>query len=164
MELIKRWLKEATGVETEVEHPTDGQFGDYATNVAMMLAKKTEKNPREVAGEIKEKLEKIIDESVVEKVEVAGAGFINFYLKKEYLVSMVEKINYEIEFKKELGKYGQGKTVVVDYSSPNIAKPFGIGHLRSTNIGQAIYNIYKILGWKCIGDNHLGDWGTQFGK
>src|SRR4030043_199223 len=110
MELIKRWLKEATGVETELEHPTDGQFGDYATNVAMMLAKKTGKNPREVA----------------------------------------------------VGR--KGKTVVIDYSSPNIAKPFGIGHLRSTNIGQAIYNIYKILGWKCIGDNHLGDWGTQFGK
>ena len=68
---------------------------------------------------------------------------------------------------KEGDKYGTGKekkTMVIDYSSPNIAKPFGIGHLRSTIIGQAIYNIYKFLGWKCIGDNHLGDWGTQYGK
>ena len=54
--------------------------------------------------------------------------------------------------------------MVIDYSAPNIAKPFGIGHLRSTNIGQALYNIYQTLGWTCIGDNHLGDWGTQFGK
>jgi len=63
-----------------------------------------------------------------------------------------------------LSEYGKSKTMVIDYSAPNIAKQFGIGHLRSTDIGQAIYNLYQILGWNCIGDNHLGDWGTQFGK
>jgi len=95
---------------------------------------------------------------------VAGPGFINFYLKPEFLTKETENINYEIEFRNKLNEYGNGKTMVIDYSAPNIAKPFGIGHLRSTNIGQAIYNIYKILGWNCIGDNHIGDWGTQYGK
>jgi len=100
---------------------------------------------------------------IVSKIEVAGPGFINFFLKKEFFIEELKRIL------KEKNKYGsiiigKGKTVVIDYSSPNIAKPFGIGHLRSTIIGQALYNIYKFLGFKCIGDNHLGDWGTQFGK
>jgi len=164
-EIVKK-LKVVTGLENvRLEHPTDERFGDYSTNIAMVVAKSNKKNPVEVAKEIKNKLDEIIDKTdTVEKIEVAGGGFLNFYLKKEYLVKQAEKINYEIEFRNDLEKYGHGKTVVIDYSAPNIAKPFGIGHLRSTDIGQALYNIYKILGWKCIGDNHLGDWGTQFGK
>lgn len=147
--------------EIKIEHPTDVNFGDYSTNIAMVLAKLEKKNPRELAEEIKNN---ILNNDFLEKVEVAGAGFINFYLKAEFLIKEAEVINYENEFREKMNKYGLGKTMVIDYSAPNIAKPFGIGHLRSTNIGQAIYNIYKILGWTCIGDNHIGDWGTQYGK
>ena len=89
---------------------------------------------------------------------------IILFSRPEYLIKEAEPINYEIEFRNKLSGYGRNKTMVIDYSAPNIAKPFGIGHLRSTDIGQAIYNIYKILGWNCIGDNHIGDWGTQYGK
>ena len=146
--------------EIKIEHPADINFGDYSTNIAMILAKQSGTNPRELAEKIKSQ----ISDQMIEKVEVAGAGFINFYLKAEYLIKEAEAINYEIEFRNKLSENGSGKTMVIDYSAPNIAKPFGIGHLRSTNIGQAIYNIYKILGWNCIGDNHIGDWGTQYGK
>lgn len=154
--MIKKYLLEATGKDAMVERPTNNAFGDYTTNVAMILARELKKSPIEIAKEIKEKLEKIVDKNIVDKIEVAGNGYINFYLKAEYLVKKIEGGIRE--------QPGKGKTMVIDYSAPNIAKPFGIGHLRSTNIGQAVYNIYQALGWKCIGDNHLGDWGTQFGK
>lgn len=151
---IKEALKQV-GFEAEVTRTTNENFGDYTTNVAMTLAKELKKSPIEIANEIKGKLDVVVDKNIIEKVEVAG-GYINFYLKPEYLIESLEK--------QEIPQTGVGKTMVIDYSAPNIAKPFGIGHLRSTNIGQAIYNIYQTLGWKCIGDNHLGDWGTQFGK
>ena len=144
-----------------LEHPAEPKFGDYSTNIALTLARQESKNPREMAELI---VSGIDDKDLIEKIEVAGPGFINFYLDKNWLLKEAEKFNYSIELQNHLSQYGQGKTMVIDYSAPNIAKPFGIGHLRSTNIGQAIYNTYKILGWKCIGDNHLGDWGTQFGK
>ena len=160
IETIKSFDVEVGEKEIKIEHPADINFGDYSTNIAMILAKKEKTNPRELAENISKK----IKNEFIEKTEVAGAGFINFYLKAEYLINEAETINYEIEFKNKLSEYGKDKTVVIDYSAPNIAKPFGIGHLRSTNIGQAIYNIYKILGWNCIGDNHIGDWGTQYGK
>ncbi|MDD3002986.1 MAG: arginine--tRNA ligase [Candidatus Shapirobacteria bacterium] len=147
--------------EIKIEHPADVSFGDYSTNIAMILAKQEKINPKELAQKIVNSIDK---SDFVEKVGVAGAGFINFYLKSEFLIKEAEKINYESIFKNELSENGKGKTMVIDYSAPNIAKPFGIGHLRSTNIGQAIYNIYKILGWNCVGDNHIGDWGTQYGK
>jgi arginyl-tRNA synthetase len=149
--------------DIKIEHPGDVTFGDYSTNVAMVLGKEEEKNPKELANLICQSI-RLSNNQFVEKIEVAGAGFINFYLKPEFLIKEAEVINYDIEFRKNLSSYGVGKTMVIDYSSPNIAKPFGIGHLRSTNIGQSIYNIYKILGWNCIGDNHIGDWGTQYGK
>ena len=167
-EEIKKIISQVSNIsleQLEVEHPADIKHGDYSSNIAMVLAKEKKKNPREVAEEIKEKIEGLEkSKNLIKKIEVAGPGFINFYLKEELLIKEAEKINYEIEYRNELNKSGQGKIMVIDYSAPNIAKPFGIGHLRSTNIGQAIYNLYKILGWTCIGDNHIGDWGTQFGK
>lgn len=147
--------------DIKIEHPADISFGDYSTNIAMVLANKKNSNPRELAEEIKNNIKK---NDFIEKIEVAGAGFINFYLSPKYLINQAEVINYENEFRNKMNEYGSDKTMVIDYSAPNIAKPFGIGHLRSTDIGQAIYNIYKILGWNCIGDNHIGDWGTQYGK
>lgn len=153
--------------EIRIEHPGESQFGDYSTNLALVIAKKLKKSPRELAEEISDEINNYLLKNkidLIKKVEVAGAGFINFYLEPKYLIKEAEIINYEIEFRKRLEKNFTGKTMVIDYSSPNIAKPFGIGHLRSTNIGQSIYNIYKMLGWKCIGDNYIGDWGTQYGK
>ncbi|MDD2482885.1 MAG: arginine--tRNA ligase [Candidatus Shapirobacteria bacterium] len=149
--------------DIKIEHPAAVNFGDYSTNIAMILAKKDKINPRELANSVCQSI-RLSNNQLLEKVEVAGAGFINFYLKPEFLIKEAEEINYEIEFRNKLSENGNGKIMVIDYSAPNIAKPFGIGHLRSTDIGQAIYNIYKILGWNCIGDNHIGDWGTQYGK
>ena len=139
-----------------VEHPGEESHGDYASNVAMILGG----NPREKAGEMKivfEKDKKLME--VIEKIEIAGQGFINFWLKKEYLVGEMLGVN------KDYGKgdWGKGKRILVDYSAPNIAKDFSVGHLRSTIIGQSIRNLYEFSGWKSVGDNHLGDWGTQFG-
>lgn len=149
--------------EIKLEHPANINFGDYSTNIALVLSRDIKKNPIDLANLVCQTINSS-DCQFIEKVEVAGAGFINFYLKPEYLISQAEIINYENEFRNKMNEYGSGKTMIIDYSAPNIAKPFGIGHLRSTDIGQAIYNIYKILGWNCIGDNHIGDWGTQFGK
>lgn len=148
-----------------LSHPPDATFGHISSNIAMIQAKKLKKNPMDIATNIKKKLDKDINlKDVIEKIKIAKPGFINFYLKKDFLIKQAESLNYQTSFKKKLRRHAHGKTMVIDYSAPNIAKPFGIGHLRSTNIGQAIYNLYRSLGWNCIGDNHLGDWGTQFGK
>ncbi|MCX6759051.1 MAG: arginine--tRNA ligase [Candidatus Nealsonbacteria bacterium] len=148
--------------EIKIEHPEEKVHGDYSTNVAMVIAKLVRKNPIEIAKLINWKLE-IGNWKFLNKIEAVEPGFINFFLSNSVLTKELKIILKEKE-KYGSSKVGKGKTVIIDYSSPNIAKPFGIGHLRSTIIGQALYNIYKFLGWKCIGDNHLGDWGTQFGK
>ncbi len=148
--------------EIKIEHPEEEIHGDYATNVAMVIAKIVKKNPMEIAEKIKSNV-KCQMSNVFEKIEVAKPGFINFFLRKEFFIEGLKQILKE-KNKYGSGKTGEGKTMLIDYSSPNIAKSFGIGHLRSTIIGQAIYNIYKFSGFKCIGDNHIGDWGTQFGK
>lgn len=138
-------LAEVTGVDNpQVEFAQREEFGDYSSNVTLV----NKLSPEEVVA----KLNKMPD--LPARAEVK-AGFINFWLKKEVLINSLKQI--------DIPKIGKGKTVVIDYSSPNIAKAFGIGHLRSTIIGQALYNLYKTLGYRVIGDNHLGDWGTQFG-
>lgn len=158
-------LKKATGAgEIELEFAQDPEYGDYTTNIALVSSKEKRLNPRELAESIKKDInEKYNLKNVIEKIEVAGPGFINFWLNRDVLLDNLIHIETE---KEEFGKSGEGdgKTVIIDYSSPNIAKPFGIGHLRSTIIGAALYNLYKTLGYTVIGDNHLGDWGTQFGK
>ncbi len=147
---------------TYIETPKDTKNGDYAFP-CFCLAKELKKAPPVIANEIKEKIEQDIEQiEEIEKVEISG-GYLNFYINKETLVT--EVLN-EIAKNEEYGKsnIGKGKNIVIDYSAPNIAKPFHIGHLRSTVIGAALYNIYKILGYNVIGINHLGDYGTQFGK
>jgi len=135
-----------------IETPKDTKNGDYAFP-CFRLAKELRKAPPVIANEIKEKIE-LTDE--IEKVEVAG-GYLNFFINKsELAVEVLKEIS-----KSELGKE---KNIVIDYSAPNIAKQFHIGHLRSTVIGGALYNIYKYLGYNVTGVNHLGDYGTQFGK
>jgi arginyl-tRNA synthetase len=164
LEATKKAGFELGDKEIKLEHSDNVDFGDYSTSIAMVLAKELKNNPHEVAESLVNQIVSLSDNQLIKKVEIAGAGFINFYLMPEIMIEEAEVINYDVEFRNKLSGYGNGKTVVIDYSAPNIAKPFGIGHLRSTDIGQSIYNLYKILGWNCIGDNHIGDWGTQYGK
>ncbi len=146
--------------EIVVEYPKQRIHGHYATNVALIIAKKVKKKPIEIANYLKSELE---NNYLFEKIEIVEPGFINFFISEKALLDGLRRILKE---KEKYGKsdVGKSKTIIIDYSSPNIAKPFSVGHLRSTIIGQAIYNLYKLLGFKVIGDNHLGDWGTQFGK
>ncbi len=161
-EEIAKQISKATNIskqelETYVEIPKDKNNGDYAFP-CFRLAKELKKAPPVIANEIREKL--ILDENIIDKVEVVG-GYLNFYINKKLLAKEVIKAVNEEFGKSDIGK---GKNIVIDYSAPNIAKPFHIGHLRSTVIGAALYNIYKMLGYNVIGINHLGDYGTQFGK
>ncbi len=149
-------LEEVLGV---VEIPGNKAMGDFAFP-CFRLAKVFRKAPPMIAQEVAEKLDKPV---FIENIQVVGA-YINFFVKKGvYAQEILSKVLVE---KENYGKsnIGEGKTIVIDYSSPNIAKPFHVGHLRSTVIGNAIYKIYEKLGYKCVGVNHLGDWGTQFGK
>ena len=142
-----------------IEVPKDSENGDYAFP-CFKLAKELRKSPMMIAEEIKNRI--VLDNSIIEKVEVVS-GYLNFFVNKNKLAEVVIK---EVEQNREYGKsnIGRGKNVVIDYSAPNIAKPFHIGHLRSTVIGGALYKIYNYLGYNTIGVNHLGDYGTQFGK
>ena len=146
-------------LKSYLETPKDIKNGDYAFP-CFRLAKELRKAPSMIASEIKEKIE--MDENIIEKVELAG-GYLNFFVNKDLLIKEILK---EVDKNENYGegKIGNGKNIVIDYSAPNIAKPFHIGHLRSTVIGAALYNIYKYLGYNTIGINHLGDYGTQFGK
>ena len=149
------------GVYFDVLIPPDTKMGDYSTNIAFILAKKDGKKPVDVANEIKEKLESKEMNSVC-TVEVASNGFLNFYLKHEFLQKQLAEISKDESYGSS--KEGKGKKVIVEYSSPNIAKPMHIGHLRSTIIGDALANVYERLGYEVIRWNYIGDWGTQFGK
>ena len=148
----------AKELEGYIETPKDSKNGDYAFP-CFRLAKELRKAPPAIASEIKEKIEPVEE---IEKVEVAG-GYLNFFINKS---TLAEEVLGEISKTEQYGKskVGEGKNIVIDYSAPNIAKPFHIGHLRSTVIGVALYNIYKYLGYNVTGVNHLGDYGTQFGK
>ena len=146
-------------LESYIEIPKDTNNGDYAFP-CFRLAKELKKAPPLIANDIREKMS--IDGTIIEKVEAVG-GYLNFYIYQE---QMAKEVLTEIANQDEYGKseIGKGKNIVIDYSAPNIAKPFHIGHLRSTVIGGALYNIYQYLGYHTIGINHLGDYGTQFGK
>lgn len=142
-----------------IEIPADTAMGDYAFP-CFRLAKQLRKAPQMIAADISAKLEQ---PDFIADVQVVGA-YINFYLNKQ---RYIEEALSDVE--KQDGSFGssnlgQGKTVCIDYSSINIAKPFHIGHLSTTVIGNALYRIYGFLGYKPVGINHLGDWGTQFGK
>ena len=164
-EYIGRKISEATNVDVEkistfIEVPKDSNMGDYAFP-CFRLAKELKKSPQLIANDIKEKI--VIDNNIIEKIEIVG-GYLNFYLNK---INLVENVLKEIDNQKDnygSKDIGKGKNVVIDYSSPNIAKPFHIGHLRSTVIGGALYKMYEFIGYNVIGVNHLGDWGTQFAK
>ncbi len=163
--LIAEAISNVTNISKEeikqfIEIPKEESNGDYSFP-CFRLAKELKNSPVNIANNIKENIK--IDENVISKIDVVN-GYLNFYVSKENIVkTAIDKFESQ---KEEYGKsnIGEGKTVLVEYSSPNIAKPFHIGHLKTTIIGHALYNIYKSQGFKTLGLNHLGDYGTQFAK
>ena len=144
----------------KVDYPSDEKHGDYATNAALQIGNRIGANPRDVAESL---LEAIEQPDYIDKMEIAGPGFINLFLSEDALEQNVNKILKEGDDYGE-AKTGLKKTVIVEYSQPNIAKPLGVHHLLSTIIGQSLYEMYKNRGFTTISINHIGDWGTQFGK
>ncbi len=156
----------AEGTDTDIdlilsklEIPTDDKLGDIAFP-CFLPAKHLHKSPQDIAMELASTLKPPSEISSIS----ADGPYLNFKLSRK---SVVEEILSEVRSKRE--RYGSsddyvGQTVVMDFSSPNIAKPFGLGHLRSTVIGNSLMRIYRFCGYKAVGINHLGDWGTQFGK
>ena len=165
-ETLSKYISEAVNLpESEVlsmlEYPPDITMGDLAFP-CFKLAKTLKKAPNVIAGEIKDKITKDMMDAV-ESCEAAG-GYLNITLNDGFYAESI--ISAVLEQGDEYGssKIGEGKTVVIDYSSPNIAKPLHIGHLRSTNIGSSIKKIHQFCGYKTVAINYLGDWGTPFGK
>jgi arginyl-tRNA synthetase len=161
--LINSAIKEAFSAvkmapkTTEVSEATKTEFGDFQYNGAMALAKELKQNPREIAQKIASKLE---ENELFSKVEVAGPGFINLTISSQFLS---KNILNALDSRAGVDKKSDSIKVVVDYSSPNMAKQMHVGHLRSSVIGDAIANLFEFLGDSVIRQNHIGDWGTQFG-
>ncbi len=146
-------------IEALIEVPPEEKFGDYALP-CHILSKELRKPPQEIASKLSSELK---PKELIEQIYPIGP-YINFKVNRERFAEYVLQDIYDINLDYGSDTQGKGKTIVMDYSHPNIAKPFGIGHLRSTVIGNALYNIFRKLGYEAIRINHLGDWGTQFGK
>ena len=165
---IESWLKDgfsAAFPENDFSHvkalpATDAKFGDFQCNDALAAAKTLHQPPRKIAEAVFAKL-KESQPPFVEKVELAGPGFLNITVSPAWLADELTAMSSDATLR--IPQSGSGKKVVIDYSSPNAAKQMHIGHIRSTVIGNAIDRIYRALGYDVIADNHLGDWGTQFG-
>jgi len=153
-------------VDFQIEYPPNNDLGDYSCNVAMVIRTShnlsPQKNPMEIGQEITKHLSTETFKRAFSQVKIVKPGFINFFLSKKILLKNLEKI---LKQKEKFGssKIGKNKTIILDYSSPNVAKNMHAGHLRSTIIGDALKRIFKFLDYKVIGDNHVGDWGTQYG-
>lgn len=155
---VKTYGSELEGISPIVDAASNPAFGDFQSNLALTLSKQLKQPPRAIAEQIVSKFD--VD-GICDAPTVAGPGFINIRLKKEYLESQLNAIKKD----ERLGVAvpAKLKTVIVDMSSPNIAKEMHVGHLRSTIIGESIARTYKFLGHKVLKINHVGDWGTQFG-
>ena len=164
-DLLAKEISKVSNIDEEkikenLEVPKDSTNGDYAFP-CFILAKELKKAPALIATELQSKIAQEINNEDIKEVTAVN-GFLNFKINRQ---KMVEELAKEFDEKKEnYGSGNQNKNIVIDYSSPNIAKPFHVGHLRTTVIGGALYNIYKFLGNNVTGINHLGDYGTQFGK
>ncbi|MBA4148367.1 MAG: arginine--tRNA ligase [Verrucomicrobia bacterium] len=152
-------LPEANVANVLVRPCPDAQFGDYQSNALMSLAKERKMNPRQLAEQVKARLD-VAD--LCESMEIAGAAFLNFRIKNSAIAEILEAAarGEHLFFQKT----DQPRTVVVDFSSPNVAKPMHVGHIRSTILGDSIASVLRLLGHEVVTDNHIGDWGTQFGK
>ena len=144
--------------KVDIQNSTKREFGDFQTNFAMVSSKLIGKNPREIASTL---VDNFKENDIIEKLEIAGPGFINIYLKNNFLNEELKKVENE---KYDFSFLNTDKTIIIDYSSPNIAKRMHIGHLRSTIIGDSVKRTLQFLGFHTLADNHIGDWGTQFGK
>lgn len=138
----------------------DTRYGDYQSNVAMVLAKMEKKNPRELAQQLADHFPA---DSISAKPEIAGPGFINFRIKPEVFASHIENVARDPESRCGHTPAADAKTIVLDFSAPNVAKPMHVGHIRSTIIGDTLARVARFAGHHVITDNHIGDWGTQFG-
>ncbi len=143
----------------EITATADARFGDYQANAAMGLAKKARANPRQVAGEIISHLDVT---GISAPPEIAGAGFINFRLLPEFLSGEAAQLATDERLGVEAAEVAE--RIIIDFSSPNVAKPMHVGHIRSTILGDCLMRVARFLGHEVIADNHIGDWGTQFGK
>lgn len=141
-----------------VRRSQEPNFGDYQANLAMPLGKKVGRPPREIAAEV---LARIELGEICEPPEIAGPGFINLRLRTGWLVRQLNAA--AVDERLGIERVAKQRTIVVDYSAPNVAKPMHVGHIRSTVIGDSLYRTLNFLGHSVIGDNHIGDWGTQFG-
>jgi arginyl-tRNA synthetase len=164
-ELQQRFHDALTGLVPEpapyaamVKSAQDARFGDYQANCAMSLGKVLGKPPREMAQTLVERLR--LDD-LLEQPDIAGPGFINLRLRTDWLARQV--VTMAADDRLGVAPVHPSKTFVIDYSSPNVAKPMHVGHLRSTIIGDALARLLRFLGHNVVADNHLGDWGTQFG-
>ena len=145
------------GFAVQVDASADLRFGDYQSNAAMVLAKRLKTNPRELATKVVEALE--LDGLAA--ADIAGPGFINFRILNSAWSQSVANLLGDDRLGVPLAEPAQ--TIVVDFSAPNVAKPMHVGHIRSTIIGDSLARIARFLGHEVITDNHIGDWGTQFG-
>jgi arginyl-tRNA synthetase len=167
MEILEERLSQALGKATgadfsaAVRPATDAKFGDYQANGVMGAAKKLKCNPRDLAAEVV-RLADLSD--ICEKPEIAGPGFINLRLRKDYIASALLEINRDSSGRLGISKISSPRKVVVDYSGPNIAKEMHVGQLRSTILGDCMARMLEFQGHKVIRQNHIGDWGTQFGR
>ncbi len=147
-------------VATELAQPTQNpKFGDYQSNHAFRLGRAMNTNPRAVAEQIQAE---IAGHEAVVSTSVAGPGFINFTLSDSFIGQQLRRQVEDVHG--AIAQAGAEKTVVIDYSSPNVAKRMHVGHMRSTIIGNTLDRLYRAMGWAVVADNHIGDWGTQFGK
>jgi len=143
----------------EVVAAADTRFGDYQANAAMVLAKEAKRNPRELAAQIADKFD---GAGICAKPEIAGPGFLNFRLNPDWISQQIVALSGDPRCGVPTAE--KPLKVIIDFSSPNIAKPMHVGHIRSTILGDALARITRFLGHEVVTDNHLGDWGTQFGK
>jgi len=156
---VKAVLPDADVGSVLVRPCPDPKFGDYQSNALMALAKARGLNPRNVAGDVARKLDAA---DLCDRVEVAGPGFLNFHLRRTAVAHTLQAAaRGEHLF---FTPAAPPRTIVVDFSSPNVAKPMHVGHIRSTILGDCLARVLRLLGHRVITDNHLGDWGTQFGK
>jgi len=156
--LIKAFGEEMKETDPLIALTNNPKFGDYQSNISMSLTKILKKNPREIAQTI---IDHLVIDDLCEKPEIAGPGFINFKIKIDYLENQLE-LNQKDE-RLGIEKVKQSQKMIVDFSSPNIAKEMHVGHLRSTIIGDSIARILEFKGYEVLRLNHVGDWGTQFG-